>query len=708
MSRKKCQGIFNSKSGCFEKSPFFHFSGHGVQIKDPTGTEEDGRDELLCAYDSARHSFTFIRDSELGGWLNEINTEERIVVLDCCHSGTATRALIGFGEETENVNRVKAYYPAPEFEIRESTIDEIKEYDPGVTEAEIGELLGGGTRSVGVDTGGATSISGCRDDQVSMESPSVKGGVLTNYLIQSMHAPKTDENGDGVITVQELHAETRKRIEKKGWQQEPQYFGNDRVALIGKLDDESKTKPDSNVSEIGTAVSDYDGKVTRVSEDAVALSIGSDDGVTRKSIYAVHHPSGKPKAQLRITAVDASTASAQLVEAASEPIHVGDPVVGERHYVESEDLLLLVESFKAEDSGSKQIAAQLTDKIKQKVQQLPHVKLVDAAQAPDRILAGTVASSGDKFEVSLRLINVNIGNSTEKRFLTIGSHQVDTAAKSFFADQEVKDKNGEWKTVDGFASLIRASYVLKTLANLENPKPGFAINVTLDKGDLATYNIGESVEISMQPKRNSYVYVLDIGTSGKINLLFPSEFEPNNFLKKGQQYTIPSTDEYAIELGGPPGQERVKVIATTWEMPLDEWHQLRPENQDSPIRTYGESAPELLQESMKDLSLKPRHAWATETVMFTVNNPLFKVDAALKNDLDRGYLSERLRQQFKENNITLSQNVTITIEEKGKKWLMVDAGKKQMYPIRVEGDQPNVFKSLFYSSRDPLELPLLE
>ena len=64
--------------------------------------------------------------------------------------------------------------------------------------------------------------------------------------------------------------------------------------------------------------------------------------------------------------------------------------------------------------------------------------------------------------------------------------------------------------------------------------------------------------------------------------------------------------------------------------------------------------------------------------------------------------------KHKENNITLSQNVTITIEEKGKKWLMVDAGKKQMYPIRVEGDQPNVFKSLFYSSRDPLELPLLE
>ena len=142
------------------------------------------------------------------------------------------------------------------------------------------------------------------------------------------------------------------------------------------------------------------------------------------------------------------------------------------------------------------------------------------------------------------------------------------------------------KRVEGFASLLRASYVQKALVNLENPKPKFAINVTLDKGDLATYNVGETVEISMKPTRDCYVYVLDIGSSGKINLLFPSEYEPNNFLKKGQEYTIPSTDEYAIELGGPIGDERIKVIATTRKIPVD---QLRPENISSPIKTYNET-----------------------------------------------------------------------------------------------------------------------
>ena len=598
--------IENAKPG---DKVLFYFSGHGVQIPDPTKQEEDGKDELLCAYNSARHSYTFIRDNELGKWMDQINTEEKIVFLDCCHSGTATRALVGFGEQLDNVPRVKAYYPGPEFAIRESTIDEIKEYDAEITEA---ELFGGETRGVGRDTGGETSISGCRDDQVSLESPAVEGGVLTNYLIESIGAPKTDTNGDGVVTVYELWTETRKRIEKKGWKQDPQYYGNDKVALIGKHGDPDE--PDA----------EYPDKVVQVSEGLVQLSIGSDTGVTRGSIYAVYDsayaagdPAGKRPTELRITAV-APTVSHAVPIKASEAVFVGDVVVEERHFIESTDLLLLIEPIKAEDTGAETIAVQLTEKIKQKVQTLPHVKLVDANEAPDRILVGTAASSGYRFEVSLRLINVNIGNSTEAHTLKMRTNQIDAAVNTFFTDYTM-EKKGEKQRVEGFASFIRASYVLKTLAGIENPKPGFAINVTLDKGDLATYNIGEAVEISMQPERDCYVYVLDIGSSGKINLLFPSEFEPDNFLKKGQKYTIPSTDEYTIGLGGPPGDERVKVIATTQKIPLD---RLNPEDMESPIKTFVANAPELLEVSMKDLRLKHRNKWSTATVMFTVGKPL--------------------------------------------------------------------------------------
>ncbi|MCH8294357.1 caspase family protein [Candidatus Poribacteria bacterium] len=599
---------------------FFYFSGHGVQMRNPRAKEEvDGKDELLCLYDSARHAYTFLRDNELGNWMDKINTDQKIVILDCCHSGTGTRGLVGFGEQSDNVPRVKAYYPEPDAAIRESTIEEIQAYDPDITEAELASALGSSSRGISTDTGGETSISGCDDHQVSLESPSIQGGVLTNYLIESMRSKDiTDANRDGVISVRELWEETQKRIKKKGWHQDPQYYGSDNVALIGTFNNSNQVESDSESTEATLPGLDYDGRVKEVAGEDVQLSIGSDDGVTRGSLYGVYNQSGNRKAQIHITHVEPMKAHARPLEGGEE-IHAGDWVIGERHHIESKDLLLLVEPFKAQDGSAETIAGQLTEKIRGKIGSLPNVKLVGKKETPDRILTGTVKSQGSLFNVSLRLINVNIGNSTRKHTLKMYANQINSAVKTFFRDHQIRKENGEMERVEGFASLLRASYVQKALVNLENPKPKFAINVTLDKGDLATYNVGETVEISMKPTRDCYVYVLDIGSSGKINLLFPSEYEPNNFLKKGQKYTIPSTDEYAIELGGPIGDERIKVIATTRKIPLD---QLRPENISSPIKTYNETAPKLLEISMKDLSLKPRHTWATETVMFTVGKPL--------------------------------------------------------------------------------------
>ena len=363
----------------------------------------------------------------------------------------------------------------------------------------------------------------------------------------------------------------------------------------------------------------YDGKVSRVTGNSIELSVGEDNGVTRGSIYGVFDSEDKRKAEIRIAKVESTLAHAQIVGDGG-PIEAGDSVLEERHFVESEDLLLLVETLKAEDYSSDAVAKQLTQKLRQKIQQMSNVRLVDENQAPDRILSGMVKSADNRFHVFLRLININVGNASPDYSIKMRADQVDDAVKTFFADHQARDEDGELKKVEGLTSLLRASYVLKTLVNLENPNPRFAINVRLDKGkgDLVTYNIGETVSVSMQPERDCYVYVLDIGSSGKINLLFPSEFEPDNFLKRGQKYTVPSTDEYAIELGGPAGDERIKVIATTQKIPLN---RLRPDNPASPIPTYVEDAPELLDTSMKDLRLKPRPSWATETVMFTVGKP---------------------------------------------------------------------------------------
>ena len=71
---------------------FLTYSGHGGQIPDVTGEEEDRRDETWCLYDGE------LIDDELYFELSRFGTGVRILVLsDSCHSGTVTRARVSAG-----------------------------------------------------------------------------------------------------------------------------------------------------------------------------------------------------------------------------------------------------------------------------------------------------------------------------------------------------------------------------------------------------------------------------------------------------------------------------------------------------------------------------------------------------------------------------------------------------------------------------------
>lgn len=73
----------------------FYFSGHGSQVLDQGGDEDDGLDETLCPTDVLRGRGTNdIRDDELGAWLRALPTRNVSVILDACHSGTATRSVL--------------------------------------------------------------------------------------------------------------------------------------------------------------------------------------------------------------------------------------------------------------------------------------------------------------------------------------------------------------------------------------------------------------------------------------------------------------------------------------------------------------------------------------------------------------------------------------------------------------------------------------
>ncbi len=56
---------------------------------------------------------------------------------------------------------------------------------------------------------------------------------------------------------------------------------------------------------------------------------------------------------------------------------------------------------------------------------------------------------------------------------------------------------------------------------------------------------------------------MNIGTSGKLTILFPNKIYSNNFIEANKRYEIPGSDygfEYQIQ--GPTGKEKLKAIVT--------------------------------------------------------------------------------------------------------------------------------------------------
>ncbi len=67
-----------------------------------------------------------------------------------------------------------------------------------------------------------------------------------------------------------------------------------------------------------------------------------------------------------------------------------------------------------------------------------------------------------------------------------------------------------------------------------------------------------------------------------------------------------------------------------------------------------------------------------------VKKLLFPIDLALQHDLDDENISENLRRAFKNRRSPLSENATISIEEKGSRWTMTDEEKGQTYFLRKD------------------------
>ncbi len=98
---------------------YFHFSGHGSQVEDLNGDEkDDGLDETLVPQDGRTGEVRDITDDELDAVFARLRAKQAFIVLDSCHSGTATRSLDIRTRSIPRDSRVEIYRKADQASLK--------------------------------------------------------------------------------------------------------------------------------------------------------------------------------------------------------------------------------------------------------------------------------------------------------------------------------------------------------------------------------------------------------------------------------------------------------------------------------------------------------------------------------------------------------------------------------------------------------------
>lgn len=536
---------------------YFHFSGHGSQTKDSEGDEEDGLDELLCPSNMELGDVnTIITDDQLRELFARIRANNVTIVMDACHSGTGTRDLSlsraryvefdpelrGGGTRAVVMTAAPASAPAP------TTATSVSAHagsataagsaaSPAAPQAATQPAAGGSklSGSGGMEGGSKlqVSISGCRSEQTSADAwirDDFYAGALTHSLIENMKKAPAD------ITYRELMDRVVRDVKAQKHTQIPQIEGDMDRPLFGTAIE--------GVVETPFLV------VQSVQGSRVTLNGGKGQHVTRGSRYALFPGTetafrGSGLGMIQISSVAETSCEAQVLGGAraeegfraKELLHNPDP----------EALKLLVE-------GPAAMAGEL-------------------AASLESVSFAQVVSGGEHFDHRLQVSQSATG--VQASLTMDGAPGVPVQA----AD------------VPGLVTALRPrlenAYSIKYLANLDNPCPAFGVEIwantapagtrdlvveALDEAEdekMVQARLGDVIRFNFKADRDCYLTLINVGTSGKITVLFPNKYRPDGFIQAGRVYQTETRGEmpFKIRASGPAGSELVKVVATL--EPLD-------------------------------------------------------------------------------------------------------------------------------------------
>jgi len=204
----------------------FYYSGHGSYVVDSNGDEPDHIDEIICPHDWPQ----YISDDELsvlfGNIPDGVNLE---VIMDCCYSGTNTRAILSI----DTINETKLLTPRfikPPFDFE--FYKDFKYAFPNNSSRPFSDLSNINTkRDVVSNLLNHCLWSACNDKQLANEIAIETGyvrGIFTYHFCQILKATS------GNISREKLDLLLTAALSRYGYDQTPQLEGRER-SLINNI-----------------------------------------------------------------------------------------------------------------------------------------------------------------------------------------------------------------------------------------------------------------------------------------------------------------------------------------------------------------------------------------------------------------------------------------------------------------------------------------
>jgi len=542
----------------------FHFSGHGQQIYDDNGDEQDGYDEALAPYDSKPVSSTeykghnHLRDDAFGEMLEELRKALGVngnvfVSLDACYSGTATRDMM---------SRSRGY--------------------PNVFGGDGQASRRGQLRSTGMEQDYGSSglapmavISGSRQDQANYEVVNEKGksmGSLSWALSRQLAMA-------GQISYQELYERIREDMASKVPKQVPQLEGDSDVLLFS-----GKVSPNITKSIIVTDVENA---------NTVKINAGLLAGIREGADVSFYDfpddPAvAKPITKGRVTASNVVFATIRLQDKMREEDIIGKKVVLENLGTGQLVTRVAIQMFKEKAFG---------EQMKNRLERSRAIELVtpDSAVMPELIITDStfgaaqepfrkLSRANNKLSASVRLFeyataadllsstrdmayslsNISDPKQLEERIM---ERIMDIHASKLFQQLEsnvsIRGNDSESAVT---LSVVPVEYALK------NGKPIIKQELSLPKNEEGRLAYLEQVfvfRLKNNTDRKLYYNILQMGADRTTSVLVPSaKFSSADRILQPNEALLIDEPEYFFKFTEPLGPQQFKVIVATEEFYL--------------------------------------------------------------------------------------------------------------------------------------------